>query len=37
DTKLYPKGIVVTDEELKSFRIEKDDFHGEWNYKIKPK
>ncbi|MEO6831281.1 MAG: hypothetical protein ABI378_03400, partial [Chitinophagaceae bacterium] len=31
------KGIVVPDEELKAINIVKDDFHGEWNYTIKPK
>jgi hypothetical protein len=30
----YQKGIKVTDEELDSVLIKKDDFHGEWNYTI---
>ena len=30
------RGIKVTDEEKKSINIERDDFHGEWNYCIKP-
>jgi hypothetical protein len=32
----YPTGIKVTDEELKTIRIFRDDFHGEWNYSIFP-
>ncbi|HFQ81968.1 MAG TPA: hypothetical protein ENK33_11445, partial [Desulfobacterales bacterium] len=31
-----PKGIKVTDEELKTILIKRDEFHGEWNYSIHP-
>jgi hypothetical protein len=27
----------VTDEEFKAITIERDFFHGEWNYRIKPR
>lgn len=37
DTSIYPKGIKITDEELKKVRMLKADFHGEWNYIILPK
>lgn len=37
DENVYEKGRKITDEELESICIEKSDFHGEWNYKIKPK
>lgn len=37
DTNSYKTGIKVSDEELQKIAIEKDDFHGEWNYKIKAK
>jgi hypothetical protein len=37
DTNVYPTGIEVTDEELEKLRIERADFHGEWNYTIVPK
>ncbi|MFZ2396972.1 MAG: hypothetical protein WAW09_11880, partial [Smithella sp.] len=30
------KGIKVTDEELKTVHIVREDFHGEWNYSILP-
>jgi len=36
DTAHYPKGIKVTDEELGSIQIERNKFHGEWNYSIHP-
>ncbi len=37
DTNKYPKGIVVSDEELAAISIERSNFHGEWNYTILPK
>ncbi len=36
DTTLYPKGIKVTDEEFAAIRLDRDIFHGEWNYVITP-
>lgn len=36
DSKLYQKGIKVSDQEFKKIRIARDDFHGEWNYAITP-
>ncbi len=36
DTNLYPEGIVFTDEEMASFNIVRAEFHGEWNYTIRP-
>jgi len=36
DSAHYPKGIKVTDEELKTIQIERADFHDEWNYSILP-
>ena len=36
DDNLYPKGVVVSDEELAAVNIVRADFHGEWNYTIKP-
>lgn len=37
DTNLYPKGIKISDEELSKINIKRDDFHGEWNYTMKPR
>jgi len=36
DTNTYQKGIVVTDEEMAQVNILRDEFHGEWNYTIRP-
>ena len=36
DTNLYPKGIVVSNEEIASLNIDRAEFHGEWNYTIRP-
>ncbi|GBC59469.1 hypothetical protein DENIS_0408 [Desulfonema ishimotonii] len=34
DLNTYEKGIKISDEEMKKINIEKDEFHGEWNYRI---
>lgn len=36
DKNKYEKGIEISDEEMKSIKIEYDYFHPEWNYKIIP-
>ena len=36
DTNEYEKGIKVSDQQLAELNIDKADFHGEWNYTIKP-
>jgi hypothetical protein len=36
DPALYPKGLVVPDEEMAAINIVRDEFHGEWNYTIYP-
>ena len=37
DANTYETGIKVSNEELAAVQIEKDNFHGEWNYTISPK
>ena len=37
DTRDYPKGIKVSDEEMDTLNIEGDAFHPEWNYTFSPK
>lgn len=32
----YPKGIKVTDKEMDNVHIVRSNFHGDWNYTIKP-
>ena len=36
DDKFYPKGIVVSDEDMRNINIQNAGFHGEWNYTIAP-
>jgi Rhodopirellula transposase DDE domain len=36
DTRHYPKGIKVTDEQIDALRITHHKFHGEWNYTLRP-
>ena len=37
DENTYVAGIKVSDQELAELAIEREDFHGEWNYKIRPR
>lgn len=37
DENCYDAGVKVTDKELAKVCIERDEFHGEWNYRIKPR
>lgn len=37
DNNTYEKGVIVTDQELENINILQNEFHGEWNYTIKPK
>jgi len=36
DEKQYQTGIKITDEQIKKWNIEKNEFQGKWNYIIKP-
>jgi transposase len=36
DERDYPQGIEVSDAQLAAVNLHHDDFHGEWNYTIKP-
>jgi hypothetical protein len=37
DTERYETGIKVSDEELAAVQLTPHDFHGDWNYSIKPR
>lgn len=37
DENAYAKGIKVTDKELATLAIVRDEFHGEWNYRLLPR
>ena len=36
DSNTYPTGLKVTDDELAALNLNRESFHGEWNYTIKP-
>jgi hypothetical protein len=36
DTHAYPIGQVVEDRQLDGLNIDRDEFHGEWNYTLRP-
>jgi hypothetical protein len=37
DTNEYPAGIKVSDEQLASVNLTREEFHGEWNYSVAPR
>jgi len=36
DANAYPKGVKVEDDEMAALNIHRHEFHGEWNYTIRP-
>jgi transposase len=36
DGNSYPAGIKVADDEMSGINLQRDEFHGEWNYQIRP-
>jgi hypothetical protein len=37
DRRRYPIGKKISKKELRELKIERDDFHGDWNYVIRPR
>jgi DDE family transposase len=37
DRRRYPIGRKVSDEEWVRINLHRDDFHGDWNYTIRPR
>jgi len=37
DNRAYPTGRKVTDAEFACLNLARDEFHGEWNYRIRPR
>lgn len=37
DVNEYTKGIKITDQEIKTLALEREEFHGEWNYTLHPR
>ena len=33
----YPTGVKVTKEQMEALALVRDEFHGEWNYKLLPR
>ena len=37
DKRKYPLGVVTTNAQMDALSLHRDDFHGEWNYEIRPR
>lgn len=37
DRRNYPTGRKVSTKEFRALKIERDEFHGDWNYVIRPR
>lgn len=37
DTNEYAKGIKMSDQEMKTLALKREEFHGEWNYTLHPR
>ena len=37
DGQSYPAGIKVSDSKMAEIRLQREAFHGEWNYEILPR
>ena len=35
DNATYPKGVAVSDEDFAAIKIDRNEFHGDWNYRIR--
>ncbi|WP_294539649.1 hypothetical protein, partial [uncultured Rhodoblastus sp.] len=33
---IYPAGVKVSDEAINAVELRRHEFHGEWNYTIRP-
>lgn len=37
DKRRYDSGLKISDQQMKALSITREDFHGEWNYRIEPR
>jgi hypothetical protein len=37
DRRMYPKQVIVSDEQMAAINLIRNKFHGDWNYTIKPR
>ncbi len=37
DRMKYPTGVVITKAEMSRLKLHQHEFHGEWNYQLRPR
>ncbi len=37
DKRKYPKGVITTDAQMDELALHRDNFHGDWNYSLRPR
>ncbi|MFC1482532.1 ISAzo13 family transposase, partial [Myxococcota bacterium] len=37
DKRKYPLGVKISDDVMQELNLQKDDFHGDWNYSLLPR
>jgi len=37
DPREYPTGVEITKEQMRSLKLIKNEFHGDWNYELRPR
>src|SRR3954470_6460241 len=37
DSNIYPSGVKISDQQMAELRLRRDQFHGDWNYRILPR
>jgi transposase len=37
DTDTYPKGVAVSEQQMATINLQRDEFQGDWNYTIRPR
>ena len=37
DKRKYPKGVVISKNEMAELALHQDEFHGDWNYELRPR
>ena len=36
DARCYPQGVKVSDQQMQRINLSRHEFHGDWNYTIRP-
>jgi hypothetical protein len=37
DSNIYPSGVKISDPQMAELRLRRDQFHGDWNYRVLPR